>query len=562
MSVVAEPSTKGPFASAAFALREVLRNRGIRRLEIAWMAGTAADWAFLVVLLVVAYEAGGALAAGILGAVRVIPAIVVAPFATSLVERFRGDRVLTGINVMRAAGAVVTALVVSADLPVEVTYVLAAVVAGAGSLVRPIQNALLPALARTPRELVAANVASSTGEGIGTFAGPLLAGILVATTSSVTASLLVAGVFAGAAAAATGVRFEQAADARAGGGDRPARFRLLEVPGVLQRYPATTLVIGGFVAQTFVRGLSITFIVVASIELLEMGDSGVGLLNAAFGLGGLIGAIAALGLRAGPRLGVVFVVALAGWGLPLALIGAWPVVAVALAALFVAGMSNAVLDVSGFTLVQRGVRNEDRVTVFGLMEGLFGVGLLAGSLLAPALLSLAGTRTAFAVAGGVLPIVALVISRQVTSGARAAATTEGHVALLRRNPLFAPLPLTALDRLAESMVPLSFATGDELMRKGEPGDRYLLIVDGEADVTDGHKHLRTCGPGDGVGEIALLRRIPRTASVVARTPVRAYGIAGEDFLAAIAGPTASAVAEAVASARLEHSHVPERGAVE
>ncbi|CAN5131553.1 hypothetical protein BH09ACT13_BH09ACT13_10460 [soil metagenome] len=562
MSVVAEPSTKGPFASAAFALREVLRNRGIRRLEIAWMAGTAADWAFLVVLLVVAYEAGGALAAGILGAVRVIPAIVAAPFATSLVERFRGDRVLTGINVVRAAGAIVTALVVSADLPVEVTYVLAAVVAGAGSLVRPIQNALLPALARTPRELVAANVASSTGEGIGTFAGPLLAGILVATTSSVTASLLVAGVFAGAAAAATGVRFEQAADARAGGGDRPARFRLLEVPGVLQRYPATTLVIGGFVAQTFVRGLSITFIVVASIELLEMGDSGVGLLNAAFGLGGLIGAIAALGLRAGPRLGVVFVIALAGWGLPLALIGAWPAAAVALGALFVAGMSNAVLDVSGFTLVQRGVRNEDRVTVFGLMEGLFGVGLLAGSLLAPALLSLVGTRTAFAVAVAVLPIVALVIARQVTSDARAAATTEGHVALLRRNPLFAPLPLTALDRLAESMVPLSFATGDELMRKGEPGDRYLLIVDGQADVTDGDRHLRACGPGDGVGEIALLRRIPRTASVVARTPVRAYGIAGEDFLAAIAGPTASAVAEAVASARLEHSHAPERAAGE
>lgn len=563
MSVVAEPSAKGPFASAAFALREVLRNRGIRRLEIAWMAGTAADWAFLVVLLVVAYEAGGALAAGILGAVRVIPAIVAAPFATSLVERFRGDRVLTGINVLRAAGAVVTALVVSAELPVEVTYVLAAVVAGAGSLVRPIQNALLPALARTPRELVAANVASSTGEGIGTFAGPLLAGILVATTSSVTASLLVAGVFAGAAAAATGVRFEHTADARAGGGVRPARFRLLDVPGALQRYPATTLVvIGGFVAQTFVRGLSITFIVVASIELLEMGDSGVGLLNAAFGLGGLIGAIAALGLRAGPRLGVVFVIALAGWGLPLALIGAWPAAAVALGALFVAGMSNAVLDVSGFTLVQRGVRNEDRVTVFGLMEGLFGVGLLAGSLLAPALLSLVGTRTAFAVAGAVLPIVALVISRQVTSGARAAAATEGHVALLRRNPLFSPLPLTALDRLAESLVPLSFATGDELMRKGELADRYLLIVDGEADVTDGDRHLRTCGPGDGVGEIALLRRIPRTASVVARTPVRAYGIAGEDFLAAIAGPTASAVAEAVASARLEHSHAPERAAVE
>ena len=130
--------------SAAHAVREVLRNRSIRRIEIAWTTGTAADWALLVVLLVVAYEAGGALAAGILGAVRVVPGIVAAPLATTLVERYRGDRVLTAINLVRSAGAIATALVVASDLPVEVTYVLAAVVAGAGSLVRPIQSALLP----------------------------------------------------------------------------------------------------------------------------------------------------------------------------------------------------------------------------------------------------------------------------------------------------------------------------------------------------------------------------------------------------------------------------------
>jgi len=161
----------GTTSAAAAAVREVLGNRSIRRVEIAWTAGTAADWALLVVLLIVAYEAGGALAAGILGAVRVVPAIIAAPFAATLVERYRGDRMLTAINLVRAAGAAATAIVVAAGLPVEATYALAAVVAGAGSLVRPIQSALLPAFARTPRELVAANVASSTGEGIGTFLG-------------------------------------------------------------------------------------------------------------------------------------------------------------------------------------------------------------------------------------------------------------------------------------------------------------------------------------------------------------------------------------------------------
>jgi cyclic nucleotide-binding protein/MFS transporter len=545
-----------PALAVAAALRDVLGNSAIRRIEIAWMAGTAADWAFLVVLLVVAYDAGGALAVGILGAVRVLPAIVAAPFATTLVQRFRGDRVLTAINLLRAAGAVVTAIVVGAELPIEVTYVLAAAVAGAGSLVRPIQNALLPAFAHTPGELVAANVASSTGEGLGTFAGPLIAGALVAWTGSVPATLLVAAGFAGAAAAVTGLRFERDADARGGvGADRSTRFRLADASRVLRRYPDAALIIGAFITQIFVRGLLITLIVVASIELLDLGDTGVGLLNAAIGLGGLVGALGALGLVSGKRLTTVFLIALAGWGLPLVVIGAWPVALLALAALFITGVSNAVLDVSGFTLIQRGVQNEDRVTMFGVLESGLGVGLLLGSLLAPALVAALGARAAFAVAGAILPILAIVIWRPSTRGARQGEPDEGLLALLRSNPLFAPLPLTALDRLAENLTFVSFEPGDVVMRKGEPGDHYVLIADGEVEVSDDGRLLRTCCPGDGVGEIALVRRVPRTATVVARTRVTGYAIDANTFLAAVAGPAAAAAVAAVASSRLEHSRL-------
>ena len=529
-------------------------------MEIAWTAGTAADWALLVVLLVVAYEAGGALAAGILGAVRVIPAIVVAPFAAALVERYRGDRVLTAINIVRAAGAAAIAIVVATELPVEVMYALAALVAGGGSLVRPIQTALLPAFARTPRELVAANVATSTGEGIGTFVGPLLAGLLVAVTGSTAASLLIAAAFAGAAAAATGISFERTEDARGGvGADRVSRFRLADAPRVLRRYPGASLLIGNFVAQVFVRGLLITLVVVASIELLDMGDTGVGLLNAAIGLGGLVGALGALGLGGGRNLAKVCILALACWGLPLILIGAWPVAALALVALFVTGVSNAVLDVTGFTLIQRGVRNEDRVAIFAIMEGLFGVGLLLGSLVAPALVAVVGVRMALVVAGTILPLAALLSWRPVVRSVRGTAAAEEHLALLRRNPLFLPLPLTALDRLAESLVPMSFERGDVLMRKGEPGDHYLLIAEGEVEVSDEERILRVCTPGDGVGEIALLRRVPRTATVSARTHVDGFAIDAATFLAAVAGPTASAAAEAVAAARLEHSRSRQSG---
>ena len=122
-----------------------------------------------------------------------------------------------------------------------------------------------------------------------------------------------------------------------------------------------------------------------------------------------------------------------------------------------------------------------------------------------------------------------------------------------RNPLFAPLPLTALDRLAESLVPVSYAESDVVMREGDLGDEYVLIEHGEVDVSAEGRSLGTCGPGDGVGEIALLRRVPRTATVVARTRVTAYTIDAADFLTAVSGPAAAAAAEAVAATRLERS---------
>ena len=546
--------TRSARSSAAVAVRDILRNRAIRRIEIAWTAGTAADWAFLVVLLVVAYDEGGTLAVGILGAVRVLPAIVAAPFATSLVGRFRGDRVLTAINVLRCGGAVATACVVAADLPMEIMFVLAGVVAGAGSLVRPIQNALLPALARTPGELVASNVASSVGEGLGTFAGPLLAGALVASTGSVEASVIVAAVFAGAAAAVTGVRFEGDTDARGGA---PAATRpgahLREIPRMLRRYPAATVIVGDFVAQVFVRGVFIALTVAVSIELLGLGEGGVGMLNAAVGLGGLVGALGSLRLAGGARLGSVFVIALAAWGVPLVVMGAWPVAAVALVGLFVTGISNAILDVSGFTLVQRGVGNEDRVTMFAVMEGLFGVGLLLGSLAAPALDALLGTRGALVVAGAVLPLCALLSGRIVRRASGRDPTSEEHLVLLRSNELFAPLPLTALDRLSAGMTPRAFEPGEVVMRKGEPGDHYVLIVEGRLEVTDGDRMLATLGPGDGVGEIALLREVPRTATATAATSVVAYTIDAPLFLDAVAGPAAAAAAERLVASRLERS---------
>ena len=191
--------------------------------------------------------------------------------------------------------------------------------------------------------------------------------------------------------------------------------------------------------------------------------------------------------------------------------------------------------------------------MFGVMEGLFGVGLLVGSLVGPALVALLGIRPSLAVAGAILPILALITWRPIAKRTRRSPLVEAQMALLRRNPLFAPLPLTALDRLAESLLAVSYGESEVVMRQGDPGDTYLLIEDGEVDVSADGRALGTCRPGDGVGEIALLRRVPRTATVVARTRVEGYAIDAGAFLTAVSGPAAAAAAAALASRRLERS---------
>ena len=183
------------------------------------------------------------------------------------------------------------------------------------------------------------------------------------------------------------------------------------------------------------------------------------------------------------------------------------------------------------------------------MEGLFGVGLLVG----PALVALLGIRPSLAVAGAILPILALITWRPIAKRTRRSPLVEAQMALLRRNPLFAPLPLTALDCLAESLLSVSYGESEVVMRQGDPGDTYLLIEDGEVDVSADGRALGTCGPGDGVGEIALLRRVPRTATVVARTRVEGYAIDAGAFLTAVSGRAAAAAAAALASRRLERS---------
>src|SRR3954454_1932619 len=176
--------------TAVASLAAVLRNRDIRALELSWTIGVGVDWAILVVALVVAYEAGGAVAVGLVSLTRMLPATVVNVLVDSSASR-RPERLLVLVHAIRAIGAAAFAAAIIADQPV-LAFAAVAVASAAGALVRPTTLALLPSVAVRPEDLVSANTAGALAESLGTFAGPLIAGVVLATGGAADAAALAA----------------------------------------------------------------------------------------------------------------------------------------------------------------------------------------------------------------------------------------------------------------------------------------------------------------------------------------------------------------------------------
>ncbi len=545
----------GPVRATIAAVREALRNDGIRRLELVWTIGTAADAALLVILLVAVYAEDGVVAAGILGAVRMGPAVLAGMLASTVVRRFGGRRVLLTLGVARTLIAALCAIVIAAGLPTIFLYVLATAGAVAGAPVRPAAATLMPAIARSPGELVAANMAWGTGEGLGTFAGPFVAGALIAAGQPGLAAAVVAVAFLATGLIVVGLRFEQTIDAAGGTPDAPGPG-LAEGFRALARKPVLRWTMLGVYGQVLTRGLLYPLLAVAAIELLGMGDAGVGMLSAALGLGGLVGAVFAVTLTRAGNLVRTQSVALAYWGAPIAVIGLIVHPLVGLGAMVVTGVANAVYDVAIFTIFQRGASNQERAAIFSVFEGVAGLGLVTGSLLAPVLLAAFGAHGALAVTGAILPVLALVIYGRIGRLERVSAVDEALVGLVRLVPVFEELPLTAVERLAAGMTPVRVQAGQALMREGEPGETFVVVESGQVEVSVGGVPLQRLGPGSGFGEIALLRRSPRTATVIALTDIVGYTIDAETFACAASGPATAAISEHIAAANLRRGAAP------
>jgi MFS family permease len=530
----------------------VWRNANLRWLELAWAAAIVGHYAFLISVSVYAYTVGGEKAVGLVFLVRLLPAALVAPFAGMLGDRYPRERVLLYTNAVRVVLVAAAAVAVFADADPLVVYAFSIAATIATTPFRSAQAALTPSLARTPEELTAANAVASGIDSIAIFAGPAVAGVLLGVTSIGTVFTMTAALIAVSALFVLLMSVEREEKPKRELAASTIAAERLAGFTTLAKNPSLGVLVLLLTFLTLMFGLVQVFIVVAAIELLGLGEGGVGYLNAAIGVGAFVGAVSALTLTGAKRLSPPFLAGLLIAGLPLVALGLWHEVGVALLVFAVMGFGHSWADVSGLTLIQRAVPDEVLARVFGVIQMLLLAAMGIGAALAPALIALLGTDAAIVVTGFLLPVLVAISGVTVARiDAAAPAPDINELRVLASVPIFAPLPGGSLEHLAARLIPLRLEPGTVIVREGDAGDRFYIVAEGEIEVSQDGVAISELDSGGYFGEIALLRDVPRTATVTAKTSVVLYALDREDFLSAVTGHAQSAeAAETVMSARL------------
>jgi predicted MFS family arabinose efflux permease len=535
-------SRSGAGADQWGALRDVLRLPDVRRLELAWGLALVGYFASTIALFVYAFDEGGATLVAIYGVARAAPGAIVTPALLGLTGRVPVDRLLRATTAARAALIALAGAAAALHASPAVVLTLASIAASMEATFRPAQATALPWLARTPAELTAANAAATMSENTAALVGPALAGVVLAISGAGTA-LAVAAAFLGAAFVALW-RLQVPAlahDARRAASRGPVR-NVAEGAASLVRIarPAGYVVLG--FAQTFVRGALLVLLVIVALDVLSLGSGAVGWLNAAIGAGGLVGGVLAARLARLSRLGRLFVLGVTLWGLPLVVLGATSTTAVAYLALVIVGVGNAIEDASAFTLLPRLLGTRKAAPALGAFEIVVFAGMSAGSAAAPAISDWLGPHGALIAIGATLAVLALAYLPRYVQIDRTTPAPGPEIALLRGLAMFAPLPVATVDQLATVLEHHEYQPGETVTREGDHGDSFHIVVSGRANVTVRGRSVRYLEHGECFGEIALLRDVPRTATVTATETLHTVALTRADFLAAVTGDRVSAQA--------------------
>ena len=529
------------------------RSKPILLLLTAWGLSYAGDLAAFTAAAVYAYRAGGAGLVAVLGLLKALPGAFLVPLVTSGSDRVPRERLLLATVVPRALLLGVAAAAMTGGGQGALVVVLAGIEGGLASAFRQVQAALLPWLARTPDELTSANAAASMLQSAAMVGGPAIAAGLLAIDTAQSAMLVACGLVAAAAVLLIGVRpLSSPPPVQAIG--RLKQLMLDMVAGFdagVRRHNAVALFVPA-AAQTFARGVLNVLTVVIALQLFALGSAAVGWLAAVLGVGGLlIGPLSVLLVR-GKRVARSFAGGVAAWGVPMILLAFahapyWPYLMFG-----VIGVANVFDDVGVYSSLQQVIPPRLMGRALGVRRGLLLLSMGIGSAATPLLIHAWGARGTLITTGLLVMVLAAAFLPRLTAIDGRISAPGPDLALLRQVSFFRPLPFAIVEHLASELQSATYEPGDVIIRDGEPGERFYIIAQGQVRVSKDGKQLREMETGDSFGEIALLRRIPRTATVTAISRVEVRTLAREEFLAAVTGsPESVESAEEVVSTRLQ-----------
>src|SRR6516165_10241441 len=528
------------------------RSRPIRLLLLAWTLSNAGDLAAFTAASVYVYHAGGAAYVGLLGLLKALPGALLVPLVASWSDRVRRERLLMASVAVRALLLGAAAAVMTGGVNAILVLVLVGLEAGLASVFRQVQAALLPWLARTPDELTHANTAVGVTQSAAMVGGPAVAAGLLAVSTPQAAMFAACGFTAVAAVVLAGVRPLSS--------QHPVeairwlkQLRLDMATGFeagIRRSRVLPLVIPA-AAQTFARGVLSVLTVSIALNLFGLGPAAVGWLTAAFGAGGVLaGPVAAMLVR-GQKVARCFAAGVAGWGVPMILLAFtharyWPYLMFGLI-----GAANVFDDAGVYSALQQVIPCRLIGRALGMRRAVLLLSMGLGSVVAPLMIHAWGARGALIATGLLLVVIVALSVPSLTAIDHRISEPGPHLALLRQVSFFGPLPFAIVEHLASELQSAIYEPGQVIIQDGQPGDLFYMIADGRARVCKDDKELRQMRAGDSFGEIALLRQIPRTATVIAMSRLQARILTREEFLAAVTGNAASAEgADEVASTRL------------
>jgi MFS family permease len=543
-------------------LRAVLWSPSLQRVMLAYLLFAAAEFGTWIAILLYAYDTLGPASVGAVAVIQLLPSAVFAAAAASIADRYPRQRLLRFGYASQAFAFGLTAAWMLAGWPPAAVLAAAVVASCTLTLTRPAHWALLPMLARTPEELTTANGVAGSVEGVGELAGPLVAALVLAVAppgtvlavgavAAVVATLLVLRLHVHGGDRVVHVHAAGDPDAKrpdlAPEGDEDPKAtilaRLRSISGVLGDRDSRLIVLL-LAVRMFVFGCTDVLFVLLALEVLGIGESGAGLLGAAMGVGSILGGVAAFLLVGRRRMAPVLLLGALLLGGACLVLGFVTELLLVLAVVAIGGIGGATLDVAGRTVLQRVADPRTLTRVLGSLEGIGIIALAAGSLVAPIIAEAFGVPIALAVAGLMLPLAMLTAWLPLGGIDRRVRVPVRELALLRFDRILSPLPAPKLEAVASAGRWITLEPGEVLIREGDPGDRYYVLESGSLRIEQHGRvlHEAESEPGYGLGEIALLRDVPRTATATAIEPSVLLAIARPAFLEAVTGYEQAGVA--------------------